>query len=293
MRQIVFEKKKMAMFAAPSTCLASVCFSNPASIGSTWISLTEWPYIYLITLGIVALGATIGLNSWAISIISLLVTIFLYWLLWLIMETAQWRRPPGILTDSPCVTAVTNYDAMNLYGAPDPVMTPVYIYLIFIIYMFWRLRKTSATWMLSLLVAGAFLCNTVTEFLLGRILVSQYFVNLSITIVAALLVILPIHYFYVPGLRELWEIYAWEIIDFLSYSSKKQVAFVIRQYLHKELADRKKSDDCWREEDKGDCCCSNNKISDKKALQLVEKILAAIQQGSAQRNKFTFDEDDE
>jgi hypothetical protein len=247
----------------------------------------------LITLGIVALGATIGLNSWAVTIISLIVTTFLAYLLWLIMETAQWKRPPDILTNSPCVVAITNYDAMNLYGAPDPIMTPIYVYLVFLTYMFWRLKKTASTWMLSIIVAGAFVYLTVTEFLLGRIFVSQYFVNLAITIVAIILVILPIHFFYIPGFREIWEIYAWDMVDFLSYSSKKQLALVIREHIQKQIEDRKKSDDGYREEDTGDCCCGNNKIDDRRALALAIKIQKAIERGIRTTTKFTFEQDNE
>ncbi len=175
--------------------ILNICYYAP-SIHPTLISLIQWSYYYIIGYGLVATGVSFGLQTPLMTIMGLFIQTGISFFLWFIMQLAKWKRPPEILTSPHCVPAVVFHDTFNVYGAPNPVMSAVFIYMTFLIYSYHQSVRRSLNWILIPLHVIVYLAYTVFEFVLGRIYGGQFAVNLAIEATLSATICLLIHFLY-------------------------------------------------------------------------------------------------
>jgi hypothetical protein len=150
----------------------------------------------MIGYGLVATGVSFGLQTPLMTIMGLLIQTGIGFFLWFIMQLAKWKRPPEILTSPHCAPAIVFHDTFNVYGAPNPVMSAVFIYMVYLIYSYHHSIRRSLNWILIPLLVVVYLAYMVFEFVLGRIYGGQFAVNFAIEVTMSTIICLLIHFLY-------------------------------------------------------------------------------------------------
>lgn len=189
----VLERKEAMNIENTTSVIVSLCYNAPNVDPTFTYVLLRIQWLQL-AVGLILLGAAFALPG-IMSILSIIVQTFLVWVLWEIMLVAASPRPPGILNDK-CFFASSWFDSMNLYGVPDPINVPNLAYMAVFIYMFHRLKNDVAKYAFAVVFIASFAYYTVEEFVLGRIYIWQYFVNVVIMGVVVAIICPMLHYFY-------------------------------------------------------------------------------------------------
>jgi hypothetical protein len=214
----------------------------------------QWIYYYLLIPGFICIGAAFALVP-VMTFVSIIVQTFLVYTLWAIMEIIKDPRPPEILINSACYRAILYFDALNLYGIPDSIMVPIFTYLPVFVYMFVRLERPGAAWFFGIVLGAAFIAYTVIEFVLGRIYIYQYFVNIAITVVFAVAICSLLHVFYDLDTEEQMRLLLKSMLSTLFAADRKIILQWVAAMVNKKrraLVQRKRTRNYSALSDRGD-----------------------------------------
>jgi hypothetical protein len=152
------------------------------TISPSIISYLQAFYILPIVFPFFCTGLTFSFQQPVVIVVGIILQVLLSLLLWYLENLIKWLRPADMVSRVTSPAILLN-DALNLYGAPGSLLTASYIFIIVFIFIQYRVLRKGVNWLLALLTSALFVAMTIVEFLLGRILVAQYFVNLAIVVV--------------------------------------------------------------------------------------------------------------
>jgi len=187
-----------------TTSLASLCYNAPG-LHPMIIYGFQFAYWYLLGTSFFVSGLSFLMNNVRMSTIGLLVQTFGGMVIWFIEIKIQWARP-DLLSTSNCIQSIFFYNVLNLYGGPDPFFIPTFSYFTFIIYRNFSNHQRGYNILLIPIISAAFVYHLVAEFALGRIFWYQYLTNIIITAIVAAIVIVCVHNFYEPDMREHYDV---------------------------------------------------------------------------------------
>ncbi len=166
--------------------LIQVCAYAP-TISPTVLSYLKSIYFYYVIYPWFCVGLTFAFNSKVLRIVGVLIQVFLSQFLWYLQTLIKWSRPETLIANCPGV-ALLQDSSLNKYGAPNTLLTSAFVYAIVFVFIRRRILSKGYDWMVIFISGAAFLSEFVTEMLLlGRLLWSQFFVNLAILVTLAAL----------------------------------------------------------------------------------------------------------